>query len=82
MSLIKPEKATPFDRKTALEKKLTEKMIALAQTHINTHTHVLEKDVYHLLTSNAINQKKGSQNFEKAKKKDKEINYNTVVAIK
>ena len=37
---IKPKKATPFDRKTALEKKLTEKMIALKLTH--THTPTLE----------------------------------------
>ena len=36
--LIKPEKTTPFDRKTALEKKLTEKLIALAHNHTNTHT--------------------------------------------
>ena len=52
---IKIKKATPFDRKTALEKKLTEKMIALKLTHTHarthTHTRVLEQDVLLLLSS-------------------------------
>ena len=50
---IKIKKATPFDRKTALEKKLTEKMIALKLTHTHQHTHtrVLEQDVLLLLSS-------------------------------